>query len=67
MKLKAIVRILPVYITVHVHDKEGNFAYKGNPHQFIYGLYKSHANDTVCMANPIDSYHMEITVKEDKK
>ena len=67
MTLKDLVRVLPVYTTVYVHDKEGSFACKGNPHQFVSGLYKSHAEDIVCLANPVDSYRMEITIEEAKK
>ena len=67
MTLKDLVRVLPVYTTVYVHNKEGSFACKGNPHQFVSGLYKSHAEDIVCLANPIDSYRMEITIEEDKR
>lgn len=67
MTLKDLARVLPVYAIVHVHDKDGGFAYKGNPHQFVSGLYKSHADDQVYLASPIDSYHMEITVEEVKK
>lgn len=67
MTLKDLVRVLPVYTTIHVHDKDGSFACKGNPHQFVSGLYKSHAEDIVCLANPIDPYLMEITIEEAKK
>lgn len=67
MTLKDLVRVLPVYTTVHVHDKEGSFAHKGNPHEFVSGLYRAHGDDQVCLANPIDSYRMEITVKEAKR
>lgn len=67
MTLKDLVRVLPAYTRVYVHDKHGNFAHKGNPHDFVSGLYKSHADDLVCLANPIDSYRMEITVEEAKK
>ena len=67
MTLKDLVKVLPVYTTVYVHDKEGSFACKGNPHQFVSGLYKSHAEDIVCLANPVDSYRMEITIEEAKK
>ena len=67
MTLKDLVRVLPAYTTVHVHDKYGSFAHKGNPHQFVSGLYKSHADDIVYLANPIDSYRMEIIVEGDKR
>lgn len=65
MTLKDLARVLPAYTTVYVHDKNGSFAHKGNPHQFVCGLYESHADDTVCLANPIDSYKMEIIVEEE--
>ena len=67
MTLKDLVRVLPMYTTVHVHDREGSFAYKGNPSQFVSGMYKSHADDKVCLANPIDSYRIEVTVEEAEK
>lgn len=67
MTLKDLVRVLPAYTTVYVHDKEGSFAHKGNPHEFVSGLYKSHADDVVCLATPIDSYRMEIAVEEVKR
>ena len=67
MTLKDLVRVLPVYTMVHVHDKEDKFACQGNPHQFTTGLYKSHGNDTVKLATPISSYHLEVTVEEAEK
>ena len=67
MTLKELVRVLPAYTTVYVHDKYGNFAHKGNPHDFVSGPYKSRGNARVCLANPIDSYRMEITVEEEDK
>ena len=67
MTLKDLVRVLPAYTKVHVHDKQGSFAHKGNPNDFVNGLYKSHADDLVCLANPIDSYRMEITVEDVEK
>ena len=67
MTLKDLVRVLPAFTRVYVHDKHGNFAHKGNPHDFVSGLYKSHAYDLVCLASPIDSYRMEITSEEAKK
>lgn len=67
MTLKDLVRVLPAYTRVYVHDRHGNFAHKGNPHQFVSGLYKSHGDDLVCLATPIDSYCMEILVVEVEK
>lgn len=64
MLLKDLVRILPVYTMVHVHD-EGTFAYQGNPHQFVSGIYKSLGDMPVVIASPILPYHMEVTVKEE--
>lgn len=66
MTLKELVRVLPVYTMVHVHDQGDSFACKGNPHEFTYGLYKSHGDDEVHLASPIASYTMEVTVKEAK-
>ena len=62
MTLKDLMKVLPAYTTVHVHDEEGSFARKGNPHDFVVGAYKSSANDLVSAAIPIGSYLMEVTV-----
>lgn len=64
MVLRDLARVLPAYTMVYVHDSKGEFALKGNPHEFTVGLYKSHADDVVSLANPIDFYRMEIVVEE---
>lgn len=64
MTLKELMKVLPAYTQVYVHDKEGNMACRGNPHDFVMGVYKSIANALVLMAVPLHSYTMEITIKE---
>lgn len=68
MKLKELVKTLPGYTMVHVHDDGSNnnhfFACQGNPHQFVSGVYKSHGEDLVKVAIPIRPYHMEVIVQE---
>lgn len=66
MRLKDLMRVLPAYTTVHVHGSKGSYlAYRGNPRDFCEnGLHKAHAEDIVLAAVPIDSYAVEITVKE---
>lgn len=67
MTLKDLMKVLPAYTQVYVHDKDGKAAYKGNPHEFVMGLYKSLDCSIVLMAVPIHSYTMEITIKEVSK
>jgi len=67
MTLKDLMRVLPPYVTVHVHDKEGGFAHKGTPGQFVIGLYKDLGDKEVHLAIPLDSYRLEVTVKEASK
>ena len=64
MTLKELMKVLPAYTQVYVHDLEGNMASRGCPHDFALGLYKSIANATVLTAVPLHSYTMEITIKE---
>lgn len=63
MTLKELMAVIPGYTTVHVHDKEGEFAYVGNPHDFVMGVYKSITNNLVVMCVPIASYNVEVTVQ----
>ncbi len=63
MTLKDLMKILPAYTTVHVHDKEGEFAYVGNPHDFVVGAYKSVANNLITMCVPIAPYRVEVVIQ----
>lgn len=67
MTLKELVKVMVGYTTVHVHDKEGRFACRGNPHQFTMGLYKSHGDDKVCLVSAISPYNIEVIVEEENK
>lgn len=67
MTLKDLVRVLPAYAMVHVHDQDHTFAHKGNPHQFTTGLYQNLWDSIVILAVPLDSYAMEVTVVEVRK
>ena len=64
MTLKELMRVLPTYVTVHVHDKGGIFAHKGTPGQFVIGPHKDLGDKEVHIAIPLDSYRLEVTVKE---
>jgi hypothetical protein len=64
MTLKELMAVLPGYTTVHVHDKTGTFAHKGNPHDFTIGLFNKYAAHTVSIAVPLSSYTMEITLED---
>lgn len=64
MTLKELCRTLPAYTTVHVHDSEGKFAHKGNPHDFIIGLFMKLCDTEVKTVVPLSSYTAEITVEE---
>lgn len=66
MTLKDLARVLPAYITVYVHDNGGKFAYRGNPHEFVLGLYKSIGENTITFVSPLDFYRLEITVEDEK-
>ena len=67
MTLKDLVRVLPAYATVHVHDQDHTFAHKGNPHQFTTGIFQNLCSYTVILAVPLDSYTMEITIGKEIK
>lgn len=67
MTLKELVKVLPAFTMVHVHNKKGRdraFACQGNPHEFVSGLYNSHCDDIVLIISPISPYHIEVIVKE---
>lgn len=64
MILKDLCKVLPAYTIMHVHDSEGRFAHKGNPHDFVIGLFSRYSEFKVSMAVPLSSYTMEVTVEE---
>lgn len=64
MTLKELCRTLPAYTIVHVHDSEGKFAHKGNPHDFIIGLFMKLGDSKVKTVIPLSSYTAEIIVEE---
>lgn len=64
MTLKELMKVIPAYATVHVHDDKGKFAHKGHPFDFVNGLYVKFSNLTVEVAIPLSSYVLEVTVKE---
>lgn len=68
MTLKDLVRVLPAYTTVYVHDQNHTFAHKGNPHQFTAtGIFQNLWSYSVVVAVPLDSYTMEITIAKEVK
>ena len=67
MTLKDLMKVLPAYATVYVHDEDHTFAHKGNPHQFTLGIYQNICSYVVTMAVPLDSYTIEITIKKENK
>lgn len=66
MTLKELMEVMPGYITVHVHDKKGQIAHRGNPHDFTMGLYSRYAGWLVYSAIPLSSYTIEVTIEEGK-
>lgn len=64
MKLKELCKVLPAYTTVHVHDSKGKFAHKGNPHDFVIGLFMKLGETEVTTVVPLSPYTAEITVEE---
>lgn len=64
MKLKELCKVMPAYTTIHVHDSEGKFAHKGNPHDFVIGLFAKLGETEVKLITPLSSYTAEITVEE---
>ena len=64
MTLKELMEVTPGYVTVHVHDKKGKIAHRGNPQDFSRGLYNRYANWLVCSAVPLSSYTLEVTIEE---
>lgn len=67
MTLKDLVRVLPVYTMVHVHDKGDKVACQGNPHQFSTGLYKFLGDAPVHLVTAISPYHVEVVIEEVSK
>lgn len=67
MTLKELMNVLPGYVIVHVHDRGGSFAHRGNPHDFTMGLYNRYAEHHVSIAVPLSSYTLEVTIEEGKQ
>lgn len=64
MILKELMRVMPGYITVYVHDKKGNFARRSRPPELVDGFHAQYGEWKVCLAVPISSYTMEVTIEE---
>lgn len=64
MKLCELMRVLPGYTHTLVHDSKGEFGHRGNPHEYVMGLYKRYADWCVVQVVPIASYTVEVTIEE---
>ena len=68
MTLKELMKILPgwVIVSVHdsnIHDSTNGFKAQGNPHQFTQGIYRSHSEEKVALVVPIAPYHVEVWIE----